>query len=134
MVLVGKSQDNANTLLADIQAELEYNQRYINDFGKQKNAGNWTERQFVTQDDCAFFARGRGQSPRGLRYKDNGLDKTAFGRREPWVVARFIYLEYLREAASRGGGLAQQRQCGVASGTRRRRTNTTMNSREMAAR
>lgn len=74
MVLVGKSQDNANTLLADIQAELEYNQRYINDFGKQKNAGNWTEGQFVTQDDCAFFARGRGQSPRGLRYKENRPD------------------------------------------------------------
>ena len=74
MVLVGKSQDNANTLLADIQAELEYNQRYINDFGKQKNAGNWTDGQFVTQDDCAFFARGRGQSPRGLRYKENRPD------------------------------------------------------------
>ena len=33
MVLVGKSQDNANTLLADIQAELQFNKRYINDFG-----------------------------------------------------------------------------------------------------
>ncbi|NCC88662.1 MAG: hypothetical protein EOM05_12525, partial [Clostridia bacterium] len=28
MVVVGKSQDNANTLLADIQAELQYNQLY----------------------------------------------------------------------------------------------------------
>jgi len=40
MVLVGKSQDNANTLLSDVQAELQYNQRYINDFGKQYNAGS----------------------------------------------------------------------------------------------
>jgi predicted phage terminase large subunit-like protein len=74
MVLVGKSQDNANTLLADIQAELQYNQRYINDFGKQYNAGSWTDGEFVTVDGVAFFARGRGQSPRGLRYRDNRPD------------------------------------------------------------
>lgn len=74
MVLVGKSQDNANTLLADIQAELQYNQRYIKDFGKQYNAGFWTEGEFVTADGCAFFARGRGQSPRGLRYRDKRPD------------------------------------------------------------
>ena len=77
MVLVGKSQDNANTLLSDVQAELQYNQRYINDFGKQYNAGSWTEGEFVTADDCAFFARGRGQSPRGLRYKENRPDYIA---------------------------------------------------------
>ena len=35
MVLVGKSEDNAKTLLGDIQAELQYNQRYIHDFGEQ---------------------------------------------------------------------------------------------------
>ncbi len=37
MVLVSKSQEMANTLLGDIQAELEFNQRYIADFGAQKN-------------------------------------------------------------------------------------------------
>jgi predicted phage terminase large subunit-like protein len=74
MVLVGKSQDNANTLLSDVQAELQYNQRYSNDFGKQYNAGSWQEGEFVTADGCAFFARGRGQSPRGLRYKENRPD------------------------------------------------------------
>ena len=74
MVLVGKSQDSADTLLGDVQAELQYNQRYINDFGKQYNAGSWTEGEFVTADDCAFFSRGRGQSPRGLRYKENRPD------------------------------------------------------------
>ncbi|HOI32702.1 MAG: hypothetical protein PHG67_06135 [Bacteroidales bacterium] len=77
MVLVGKSQDNANTLLSDIQAELQYNQRYINDFGPQYNAGSWQEGEFVTADGCAFFARGRGQSPRGLRYRDNRPDYIA---------------------------------------------------------
>lgn len=74
MVLVGKSQDNANTLLGDIQAELEFNQRYINDFGLQKNEGSWQDGEFVTADGCAFFARGRGQSPRGLRYRSNRPD------------------------------------------------------------
>ncbi len=74
MVLVGKSQDNANTLLGDIQAELEFNQRYINDFGLQKNEGSWQDGEFVTADGVAFFARGRGQSPRGLRYRSNRPD------------------------------------------------------------
>ena len=73
-VLVGKSEDNAYTLLSDIQAELQYNQRYIADFGKQHNAGSWETGKFVTLDGTAFFARGRGQSPRGLRYRDKRPD------------------------------------------------------------
>lgn len=74
MVLVGKSETNANTLLGDVQAELEYNQRYIADFGQQKSIGSWEEGEFVTADGCAFFAKGRGQSPRGLRYRDKRPD------------------------------------------------------------
>jgi len=70
IVLVGKSEDNAQTLLADVQSELEYNKRYIHDFGKQYNRGHWLDGEFVTDDGTAFFARGRGQSPRGLRYRD----------------------------------------------------------------
>ena len=72
--VVGKSEDNAKTLLSDLQAELQFNQRYINDFGPQFNSGDWQEGQFVTQDDCAFFALGRGQSPRGLRHRSNRPD------------------------------------------------------------
>lgn len=74
MVLVGKSEENAKTLLGDIQAELQFNQRYINDFGVQYNHGSWEEGKFVTVDGCAFFARGRGQSPRGLRYRNKRPD------------------------------------------------------------
>lgn len=74
MVLVGKSEDNANTLLADIQAELQFNQRYIHDFGQQYNNGSWEEGKFVTIDGTAFFARGRGQSPRGLRHRNHRPD------------------------------------------------------------
>ncbi len=74
VVLVGKSEENAITLLGDIQAELQYNQRYISDFGSQYNAGSWETGKFVTLDGVAFFARGRGQSPRGLRYRDQRPD------------------------------------------------------------
>lgn len=74
MVVVGKSQDNANTLLSDIQAELQYNRRYNHDFGEQYNSGSWADGEFVTADGVAFFARGRGQSPRGLRYRDHRPD------------------------------------------------------------
>lgn len=69
MVLVGKSEDSAKTLLGDLQAELQYNQRYSEDFGVQYNQGSWEEGNFVTAQGVAFFARGRGQSPRGLRYR-----------------------------------------------------------------
>jgi len=74
VVIVGKSEINAITLLGDIQAELQYNQRYIHDFGEQYNAGNWEEGEFVTASGVAFFARGRGQSPRGLRYRSHRPD------------------------------------------------------------
>lgn len=74
MVLVGKSEDNANTLLADIQAELQFNQRYIHDFGQQYNSGSWEVGEFITKDGTAFFARGRGQSPRGLRHRSHRPD------------------------------------------------------------
>jgi predicted phage terminase large subunit-like protein len=70
MVLVGKSEDNAQTLLADVQSELQHNKRYSHDFGEQYNSGHWLDGEFVTRDGAAFFARGRGQSPRGLRYRD----------------------------------------------------------------
>lgn len=74
MVVVGKSEDNADVLLSDIQAELEFNQRLIADFGIQKAAGSWESGHFITADGCAFFARGRGQSPRGLRFRDKRPD------------------------------------------------------------
>lgn len=74
MVLVGKSEDNADTLLADVQAEMLSNQRYIADFGEQYSAGSWEDGEFVTRDGCAFFARGRGQSPRGLRHRETRPD------------------------------------------------------------
>lgn len=74
MVLVGKSEDNAQEQLSDLQAEFTSNQRYNNDFGEQYKIGDWQEGRFTTADGCAFYARGRGQSPRGLRKRQNRPD------------------------------------------------------------
>lgn len=67
LMLGNKSEDGAVRLLSDIQAELQFNQRFINDFGEQYNEGSWEEGDFTTKDGCFFVALGRGQSPRGLR-------------------------------------------------------------------
>ncbi|MCF0159971.1 MAG: hypothetical protein HUJ99_04215, partial [Bacteroidaceae bacterium] len=74
MVIVGKSEDSANRLIGDIQAELEYNQRILSDFGEQKNMGDWQEGEFKTQSGVKFLACGRGQSPRGLRDRESRPD------------------------------------------------------------
>ena len=61
-------------MLGDLQAELQFNQRYIHDFGEQINLGSWEDGKFITKDAKAFFALGRGQSPRGLRYRQSRPD------------------------------------------------------------
>lgn len=70
MVTVGKSEDSATRLLGDLQAELEFNQKLIADFGEQKNLGSWLEGEFKTRGGAKFLAVGRGQSPRGLRDRE----------------------------------------------------------------
>lgn len=67
MVIASANEKKAAKLLADIQAELMFNKRYIADFGEQYSVGNWQEGEFVTRDGIGFFAFGRGQSPRGIR-------------------------------------------------------------------
>ncbi len=70
MILVGKNNDDACALLSDIQTELQYNQRFINDFGYKFKQGNWEEGDFETNDGIGFVAIGRGQSPRGIRNRE----------------------------------------------------------------
>lgn len=70
MVIVGKSEDAADRLLGDIQAELEYNQRIIADYGKQRGGGDWQDGEFKSASGVKFLACGRGQSPRGLRDRE----------------------------------------------------------------
>lgn len=74
MVLVGKNEDAAKRLLADVQIELEENQRYNQDFGQQKGSGDWADGEFITIDGTSFVALGRGQSPRGLRNRNKRPD------------------------------------------------------------
>lgn len=66
-ILVSSNQDKAAGLLADIQAELENNQRYLEDFGEQAALGSWQDYHFVDKDGIGYWAFGRGQSPRGAR-------------------------------------------------------------------
>lgn len=74
MVTVSKSEDAAKRLLGDLQAELENNQRLIADFGVQKNLGCWLDGEFKTKGGAKFLAIGRGQSPRGLRDREDRPD------------------------------------------------------------
>ena len=67
MVLVSKSADMARRLLSDLQAELEGNDLFLHDFGRQKTDGLWTDGEFVCADGSMFIALGRGQSPRGIK-------------------------------------------------------------------
>lgn len=70
-VLVSKTHDDAKRLLGKIQAHLQNNNLYINDFGKQVALGDWTAGEFETANGTLFIAVGRGQSPRGLSSKQN---------------------------------------------------------------
>lgn len=67
MLLMGKNDDDARNLLADIQAQLQYNELFAHDFGEQYNYGSWEEGDFTTKEGIRFKALGRGQSPRGAR-------------------------------------------------------------------
>lgn len=70
MVLVGKNKDDAEGLLSDVQAELQYNPLLIHDFGPFYQSGDWAEGKFTTAGGLQFIAIGRGQSPRGIRNRE----------------------------------------------------------------
>ncbi len=69
MVVVTTSKDRAEELLEDLKAEFEVNERIINDFGEQRNIGQWEKGFFVTKGGFIGKALGAGQSVRGLRVK-----------------------------------------------------------------
>lgn len=74
MVLAGENEDKSKGLLIDIQAELEANERFLADYGKQLNFGTWADGNFTTIDGVRFQAIGLGQSPRGLRQQADRPD------------------------------------------------------------
>lgn len=64
VILVSNSEDNAKRLLEPYRAQLDSNQRIINDYGKQRGA-KWREGDFKTRKGVSFRAVGADQSPRG---------------------------------------------------------------------
>ena len=67
LILTSSNQDKAAGLLADLQAELENNTLFIEDFGEQTGLGSWQDHYFIDKQGCGYWAFGRGQSPRGAR-------------------------------------------------------------------
>lgn len=66
-LLIGQTVDKAKKLISDIQAQLQYNPRLINDYGRRYKYGDWAEGDFTTVDGAKFVSRGFRQSVRGLR-------------------------------------------------------------------
>ena len=67
MLLIGQTVDKGKKLISDVQSQLQYNQRIINDYGKRYKYGDWSEGDFTTIDGVKFVSRGFRQSVRGLR-------------------------------------------------------------------
>ncbi|MBD8348587.1 hypothetical protein [Dysgonomonas sp. HGC4] len=77
MLLVGRNDEKATELLADVQAELTHNDRLKNDYGDQFKHGSWADGNFTTKDGVKFQAIGFGQDPRGLRNGEHRPDYIA---------------------------------------------------------
>jgi hypothetical protein len=88
MLISSANEQKANKLLADIQAELMFNRRYIADFGDQYNQGKWQDGQFTTMDGVGFWAFGRGQSPRGVRESEKRPNYGVFDDIDDAVLVR----------------------------------------------
>jgi len=68
ILLVSSTLDNAERLLEPYRAQLDTNQRIINDYGQQQTASKkWTTGEFHTKNGASFRALGAGQNPRGSR-------------------------------------------------------------------
>lgn len=66
-LLISNSESNAKRLLLPVKANLEENQRIINDYGTQQKPGSWEDGEFTTKGGASWRAIGAGQSPRGTR-------------------------------------------------------------------
>ncbi|WP_108821057.1 hypothetical protein [Dysgonomonas sp. Marseille-P4361] len=66
VIMVSNSEDNAKRLLEPYRANLDSNQRIINDYGLQKSF-KWKDTEFKTRKGISFRAVGADQSPRGTR-------------------------------------------------------------------
>jgi predicted phage terminase large subunit-like protein len=74
MLLIGQTDPKARKLIGKIQAQLKYNQRLINDYGRRFNYGDWSNGDFTSTDGVKFKAMSIGQSPRGESEEENRPD------------------------------------------------------------
>ncbi|WP_420581950.1 hypothetical protein [Reichenbachiella sp.] len=74
MIQMGFNQVKAARLIRDIQTQLQFNQRIINDFGVQFSHGDWSEGSFRTTKGVAFECLSYLQDPAGLRDGANRPD------------------------------------------------------------
>jgi hypothetical protein len=65
MLLIGQTDPKAKKLISKIQAQLQFNQKLINDYGTRFKFGDWSTGDFTTIDGVKFKAMSSGQSPRG---------------------------------------------------------------------
>lgn len=67
MLMCSYSEGAAILLLQPLRAALEFNERFIRDWGPFKNTTLWEAGAFLTTTGVSFRALGTGQSPRGVR-------------------------------------------------------------------
>jgi hypothetical protein len=65
IILISSTYDAAEGFLTKYMAQLDSNQRIINDYGRQELPGSWTLGNFTTREGAKFMALGARQSPRG---------------------------------------------------------------------
>ena len=65
VLMISDNEKNAQRFLLPYKVQLESNDRIINDYGDQKNIGQWEAGEFVTTKGVSFRAIGAGQNPRG---------------------------------------------------------------------
>ena len=88
MLLISKNYDNAERLLDSYMANLEGNQRLINDYGVQEKPGKWAHGEFTTRDGSNFRAVGTGQNPRGAKNEEQRIHVCLFDDADDDEVCR----------------------------------------------
>lgn len=74
MLLVGETDVKGAKLLADVQAQIQFNPRLIADYGNRYQIGDWADGDFSTCDGARFMSIGFMQNPRGVREADKRPD------------------------------------------------------------
>lgn len=69
MVLVSKSEEMADRLLAELQGELLTNELLKQDYSERMQVVSCSSGELITADGSFFYSCGRGQSPRGVKHK-----------------------------------------------------------------